>query len=380
MFSLIAAIPVVFLGLALSGCCRCDQDALDKISDDYLPEPQIEFAPRQYICGRATDAVTIDGRLNDSAWSQAPWTDLFVDIEGESKPVPRFKTRVKMIWDDSFFYIAGEMEEPDVWGTLTDRDAVIYHDNDFEVFIDPDGDTHEYYELEVNALGTEWDLFLVKPYRDGGPAVNAWDIQGLKTAVRIDGTINKPGDGDKGWSIEIAIPWEVLAQCSHRDTPPKDRDRWRVNFSRVEWQTTVIDGKYVKLTDPGTGKNLPEDNWVWSPQGLINMHYPEMWGFVQFSEKPAGDAEALIVPHSDENAQWTLRRLYYKQRTQMMQYGAYTTDINRLGLDDVGTQGYSWPPHISCTPTQFEACLERADKSRRWCINQDGHTWRQGSQ
>lgn len=29
--------------------------------------------------------------------------------------------------------------------------------------------------------------------------------------------------------------------------------------------------------------NLPEDNWVWSSQNVINMHLPEMWGFIQFS-------------------------------------------------------------------------------------------------
>jgi hypothetical protein len=28
--------------------------------------------------------------------------------------------------------------------------------------------------------------------------------------------------------------------------------------------------------------NTNEDNWVWSPQGLINMHVPEMWGRVRF--------------------------------------------------------------------------------------------------
>ena len=86
-----------------------------------------------------------------------------------------------MLYDDNYFYFAAELDEPHVWATLTDRDAVIYHDNDFEVFIDPDGDNHLYYELEINALGTEWDLLLVKPYRDGGPAINAWDIQGLQT-------------------------------------------------------------------------------------------------------------------------------------------------------------------------------------------------------
>ena len=86
--------------------------------------------------------------------------ELFVDIEGDSRPATSFRTRMKMLWDDEFFYVAADMEEPDLWGTLTARDSVIFHDNDFEVFVDPDGDTHAYYELEVNALGTPWDLML----------------------------------------------------------------------------------------------------------------------------------------------------------------------------------------------------------------------------
>ena len=57
------------------------------------------------------------------------------------------------------------MTEPDLWATLKKRDSVIFYDNDFELFIDPDGDTHCYYELEINSHGTEWDLFLDKPYR-----------------------------------------------------------------------------------------------------------------------------------------------------------------------------------------------------------------------
>ncbi len=57
------------------------------------------------------------------------------------------------------------MEEPRPWAELTLHDSVIYKENDFEVFIDPDGDNHNYYEIEINALGTVWDLFLAKPYR-----------------------------------------------------------------------------------------------------------------------------------------------------------------------------------------------------------------------
>ena len=128
---------------------------------------------------------------------------------------------VKMLWDDDYFYIAGYLEEPQLWATLTQRDSIIYMDNDFEVFIDPDGDTHNYYEMEMNALNTVWDLFLVRPYRDGGPAITSWDIKGLKTAVKLNGTINDSGDKDKGWFVEIAIPWDVLKEAAVPKAAPK---------------------------------------------------------------------------------------------------------------------------------------------------------------
>jgi hypothetical protein len=121
----------------------------------------LPFAPRRYVSYRAASPINIDGKLDEPAWVSAAWTDAFVDIEGDSHGRPRFLTRAKMLWDDEYFYVAAEMEEPDLWGTLRERDSVIFHDNDFEIFIDPDGDTHAYYELEVNALGTPWDLLLI---------------------------------------------------------------------------------------------------------------------------------------------------------------------------------------------------------------------------
>ena len=107
-----------------------------------LQIPQIKFLPQKYICYKTNEIITIDGKLIESSWSKAEWTDDFVDIEGSSKPVPRYRTRAKMLWDDNYLYIAAEIDEPDIWTTLTQRDTVIFYDNDFEVFIDPDGDTH----------------------------------------------------------------------------------------------------------------------------------------------------------------------------------------------------------------------------------------------
>jgi hypothetical protein len=241
----------------------------------FLALPATAADPLRYDCSRASSPIRIDGKLDDVAWQAAPWTALFVDIEGEAKPAPRFRTRAKMLWDDTHFYIAAEMEEPHVWATLTKHDSVIFRDNDFEVFLNPTGDTLNYFEFEINALNTGWDLFLNKPYRKQGKADNSWEIPGLQTAVAIDGTLNNPTDRDRGWTVELAFPWTAFVERSGKGRP-NPGDQWRVNFSRVEWQHDVVDGKYVKR--PG----LKEDNWVWSPQGVINMHVPEHWGYVRF--------------------------------------------------------------------------------------------------
>jgi len=200
---------------------------------DVIPTPD-DTPPKGYVCFQAAKAPVIDGKLDDECWKGVPWTDDFVDIEGAKKPKPTHRTRVKMCWDDKALYIAAEITEPHVWATLTEHDSVIFHDPDFEVFLDPDGDSHLYGELELNAKNTTWDLLLTRPYRDAGNAINAWEITGLKTAVHVNGTLNDPTDKDVGWTVEIAWPWVGLNELAFKVAPPKDGDRWRINFSRVE--------------------------------------------------------------------------------------------------------------------------------------------------
>jgi hypothetical protein len=303
--------------------------------------------PKSYICYRATKSITIDGRLDEQSWAKAAWTDFFVDIEGEKKPAPRFHTRAKMLWDDQYFYIGAELEEPHVWATITKRDSVIFHDNDFEVFIDPNGDNHEYYEFEMNALNTVWDLFLPKPYKDGGHAVDDWNIDGLKTGVSVRGTLNNPSDQDTGWTVEIAMPWKALAQYAHKPSPPHDSDQWRLNFSRVEWKHTVADGKYRKV--PKT----PEDNWVWSPQGVIDMHRPEEWGYIQFSTAPFG--EAAFRPDPSIPLRRILHRIYYAQRKFFDTNKRWTGSLNDLdsGVRQPDVKRYSVT--MMLTPEGFSA-------------------------
>lgn len=278
--------------------------------------------PKGYVCPRTPTPLTIDGDLTKPAWDLAPWSDDFVDIEGDVRPRPRFRTRVKLLWDEAFLYIGAQLDEPDVWGTLTEHDSVIFQDNDFEVFLDPDGDNHDYYELEINALNTTWDLHLPKPYRDGGPARNEWEIPGMRTAVQVQGTLNDPTDVDRGWSVELALPWSALGEFARCPAPPRPGDQWRIGFSRVEWDTEVVDGRTVKL--PGR----PEHNWVWSPQWAVDMHRPELWGYLQFAESAAEP----FVPDPTWPTRCALMDLYHAQKAFHSAHGRWAESVAELGI------------------------------------------------
>ena len=332
------------------------------------------FAPKHYVAYRVGSPIKIDGKLDEPSWSAATWTEAFVDIEGDRRPRPRLGTRAKMLWDDEWFYLAADIEEPDVWATLTERDSVIFRDNDFEVFIDPDGDTHAYYELEVNALGTPWDLMLIKPYRDGGPAINAWNIDGLQVGVNVQGTLNRPRDRDHGWTVELALPWKILKEAAAGHQPPTAGDKWRVNFSRVEWQTDVREGKYWKRTQPGSTNPLPEDNWVWSPQGAIDMHMPERWGYVQFSNSRAGSAPETFIEDPNERIKWALRRLYYRQRAYRAAHGTYATTLDALSASNVRVDGVDFTPEMHTTASGYEITTAGFDNAIVH-IASDGRTW-----
>ncbi len=285
-----------------------------------------EIIPQTYVAYKTSEAIIVDGKADEAVWKKAKWTNDFIDIEGII--TPKYLTNIKMLWDENYYYILAEIKEPHVWGDITERDAVIFYNNDFEVFIDPDGDTHNYYELEINALNTAWDLFINKPYRERGNVVlNDWDYTGLKSAISIDGTLNNPNDIDKSWTLEIAIPFKDLRTAYRKDNVPRDKF-WRVNFSRVNWDYDLTKEKYSRKKGED-GKFLHEYNWVWSPTGVINMHLPENWGYVYFSSEKAGANVIFTIPQ-DEKIKWKLYELFRANKAYHKTNKRWATSINDL--------------------------------------------------
>jgi hypothetical protein len=267
--------------------------------------------PLAYRAPYAKEPPAIGGSLEQGAWAGAPWTDDFVDIEGDRRPRPAYRTRAKMLWDERFLYVGAQIEEPHVWSSLREHDQIVFQDNDFEAFIDPDGDGREYYEIEINARGTVFDLFLHRSYRDGAPAIHEWDVGGaFARSIAFDGTPDDSRDVDRGWTVMLAIPWDAFVPprdpridalpAGQRDfgdrarggAAPRAGDTWRINFSRVQWRHNHerLDAAGARILPAAAGDGtpyakragLPEDNWVWTPQWAVDMHLPQHWGRVTF--------------------------------------------------------------------------------------------------
>jgi hypothetical protein len=324
--------------------------------------------PKNYTVTYVKVPPVIDGDINDLVWQKAQWTDNFRDIEGDLKPEPTLQTKVKMLWGDTCIYIAARINDPHVWAYIAKHDQVVFLDNDFEVFIDPNNTTHQYFELEFNARNTVFDLFLNKPYRNNGNPLFGWNPQGLQSAVKVQGTLNNASDVDNGWTIEIAIPYRAISLGNDIQTPV-DGALWRINFSRVEWDTKAVDGKYVKLKDE-RGRNLPEHNWVWSPQGVVNMHYPERWGYLKFS-KSATNLE-FKLPYAEQQKQY-LWLIYYKEKKWFDEHRAYNADLKLFGMEEgIAVEGHQNILKLEASPHQFIAFITDETDHITRSINQDG--------
>ena len=312
--------------------------------------------PRHYVCYRTNEKIKIDGRLNERSWQKAKETESFVDISGEGFPKPIYDTKARLMWDDDYLYVSAVLEEPNIVANLTQRDTIIYHDNDFEVFLDPMGDGQNYFEIENNARGVVFDLMLDRAYRSGGNFYIQWDCPGLKLAVKHDGTLNKPSDKDRSWTVEMAIPHKAITR--NFTNPLQAGNTWRLNFSRVQWLK----------------KGGPEENWVWTPTGEINMHAPNQWGFLQFSDKTVGTAtEEFRCPY-DMEAYKLLWAMFYAQLDKHGKDGYSASSVSTLGVtdNDLATLPQGSNVELEATTHQFTASVLVGGTGKRYVVDQNG--------
>lgn len=277
-----------------------------KIGEKASPE---EIA--HYTAYRTRTPLTVDGKLSEDVWQKVPKSPRFIDVIGGSPAL--YDTRSAVLWDEQNLYIAFWMEEPFVTAHITQRDELIFLENDAEVFIDG-GDC--YYEFEMNARGTLYEVFFIwkDAYTKGSrfdvpefdvhardaltfggnfdrtgkhfwrgthPRGTRWafldyDMPNVQVGVHIDGKLNDNTTPDKGWQVCLAFPWESLGVLADgRSIPPVEGDLWRIFFGRYE--TLQLNGEEVSV------------GWAWNRVGMADNHLPECFTQVHFTERMIED-------------------------------------------------------------------------------------------
>ena len=258
----------------------------------------------RYTCHRASGPIDVDGHLAEDAWGRAPRSPRFVDMITGATTL--YDTRAAMLWDDECLYVGFWLSETDVWSTQQERTGLVWQDNAVEVLIAGPGAC---YELAVNPMGVTSEMFYIwkDSYQRGGrydvpefdlavhrPMVFGgdggihhprgmrwgffhWRFPDLRVGIEVDGTLNRRDDVDRGWTVEIAFPWEGMESLAEEGgLPPRAGDVWRIDLARRQ----IID----QNTSPRTA------TWTWHQLGQDDLFMPERYLAVELSGDTAPEA------------------------------------------------------------------------------------------
>jgi hypothetical protein len=231
----------------------------------------------------AAQKLKIDGKLDEEAWTTTPLLT-FVDVKtGEPNTTFPVNGKGRLLYDDKTLYVGIEVEDKDVVGGFPAdaKDPHLWTKDTVEIMLDPDWEKQNtnYYEIQIGpqnlVFDSQWDDYnMPKPSPEGPFGNQDWSA-GLKSAVVVDGTIDKSDDVDKGYVVEAAIPWKSFSKA--KKVPPDLGDSWRINLYAMEKNSGV----------------------AWSPiLGRGNFHRSSRFGRVHWVKKgwvppaPSGKASA----------------------------------------------------------------------------------------
>ena len=266
---------VLSLAAILGGCSGAVQRPAASANS---PKPSVS----SYACRFTEDPVVIDGTLDDDAWKNAATIDNFSMpwLGKDDKPAAK-ATQAKILWDRENLYVAADLDDADLYADITEHDGQIWDNDVFEVFLKPAADKPAYYEFQVNAANTQFDCFI--PRRGHVGRFKKLHDFGVESAVKLCGTLDDWTDTDKGWSVEMRIPWSSFMHTGGR---PEPGDGWRFALCRY---------------DHDTGREKPEHSTC-APLSEFSFHKHEDYAPLTFigpaatAEKPYGITK--IVPVS----------------------------------------------------------------------------------
>ena len=256
-------IDLILFTVLLTGCVTLSTQRVGK-----------KGITKVFIAKRIEEPIHIDGVLNEKVWKKAQIITPF--WKGWENRPAEIQSKGKILWDREYLYIGIEMEDRDIYGLKEGDDVQTTNDDVIEVFIKPKEDVPHYYEFHVTPKNATRDLMYAK--RGAGPPERWISFNsGMKSAVRIRGTLNNWKDKDEGWSVEIAIPFSCFKDtCS----PPQAGEEWRFALCRYNYSV------YLDVFHKGCSVGMEYSSSAYLPQ--LNFHLYENYNILRFSSDIKG--------------------------------------------------------------------------------------------
>ena len=202
--------------------------------------------PRTAAVTRTTEAIIIDGVLDEPIWSARPTIGDLIQRQPDPGTVPSERTDVRLLYDDEHLYIgvmAYDSEPHRVIGTQMARDARLMSDDRIEILLDTFRDQRSAFYFATNPAGALVDglTFANGELNTDWDAI--WHVRTRRT--------------DEGWVAEFSIPFKSLRF-------PADRSVWGFNFSRniyrkledIRWSGARLQTEFLQVSEAGEITNL----------------------------------------------------------------------------------------------------------------------------
>lgn len=250
--------------LSVGFCCLALVSAEAAPGKAELPDPKSLPAPKSVVVPRIKTPITIDGNLDEPAWSKAARLGPFSKNDGSGPE--RERTELRIAYDDTALYLGWTCTDSDIQATFTNRDSMFWEEEVVECFITPKALDH-YFELQWNPLGGVFDAIITNHLDEWGISKSfqgdwSFTAKNMKHAVKVKGTVSDSSDKDEFWQVEVKVPFADLELPA-----PKPGDTWRANFYRFN-----------------RTKGLPVEELSWSPTRLPGFHQPSRFGFLKFGK------------------------------------------------------------------------------------------------
>ena len=226
-----------------------------------LDADQAGDLPRM-VARRLRGALSLDGKLDEADWKATETSAAFVQTMTGADG--SFAAKVRVAYDAQKLYLGYQVADDFLKCSFTKPDDHLWEQDTIEVMIDPDGDAKNYFEIQVSPTGLVFDTRYDSRRRPQPFGELAWSSR-TEAKLSVDGTPNDD-EADKGYVVEMAIPWEALAAGPTKAPPPAAKATWRMNFF-------VMDARDKGQRAVG-----------WSAPLIGDFHTLERFGYVVFPD------------------------------------------------------------------------------------------------